>query len=204
MDHNELLRRVQADSATELACDFVLNGVPAVFGNDATAYDTFRKKLASDLGLNPSEVWIVGSARAGYSLSPDTFGVPFSGGSDIDIVVANQEHFDSIWWTISEWAFPWPNRAWPKERKDACRPWTEACFSGWIAPTELKVPHQGVLIVPQPLAAIRVRWFNAMKELGRMSALAGHDCEVRVYRTIEHARRYHAWSLTQLRDQTKH
>ena len=197
MNKNDFIAELKAERFEALA-ESIVDGVPEIFQGDAPTFLEFQQATAQLVDVQPKNVCIVGSARFGYSLSPDTFGIDFSDSSDVDIVVVDERKFDQIWWLISDWAFPWPNRTWSREQTKWCRKKVNACFNGWLEPTEFRIPRNGMLVAPQPLRNVRVTWFNAMKELSNFHGVAGHDCHVRLYRTWEHVLRYQVWSLRQI------
>lgn len=198
MDQHELLATVTTSSVSEVVQRYLFAGMPVVLGTDESVYRQFREKLATAVHVSADDINVVGSARFGFSLSPDTFGVPFSNRSDIDIVIANAELFDSIWWVLSSWGFPWWVGRWAKEQRDWGRSRIEGIFHGWLEPELFYFWSLGRRTTPPPLRDVRVKWFEALKGLSVIPAVAGHDCQARIYRSWNHAFRYHEWSLNRV------
>ncbi len=65
---------------------------------NSTTYEDMKQTIAKSIDINPNQVSLIGSAKMGYSLAP---GKPLRKfdptRSDIDIVIASEELFDSIW-----------------------------------------------------------------------------------------------------------
>jgi hypothetical protein len=154
--------------------------------------------LATDISASPEDIRIVGSAKLGYSLSPNTYGVPFSDASDIDIIVVNPVIFDDLWWKLSSWQYPWRPGSWADEKRKWGRGRIDNVFHGWLEPTLFSYSELGARRTPPELRDIRVAWFEALKQLSRIKDIAGHDCHARLYRSWEAARRYHEWSFSQV------
>jgi hypothetical protein len=62
-------------------------------------YLDFKKSVAEAVGIKSNSVYIVGSAKLGYSLSPEKRPLlkAFNSKSDIDVVIASDELFAQVW-----------------------------------------------------------------------------------------------------------
>lgn len=65
--------------------------------NHAQTYDDFKLYMSKELGLHVNNIAIVGSAKLGFSLSPDKDYSSFNDESDIDLVVVSQSLFNQSW-----------------------------------------------------------------------------------------------------------
>src|SRR3954466_2890922 len=70
---------------------------PHLFGASRAAYLQWKSRLAEDLGVSWLDVVLVGSAAAGYSLSPYKKFKQFSSDSDIDVAIMSPYYFDLAW-----------------------------------------------------------------------------------------------------------
>jgi hypothetical protein len=201
---DELLKAADSISVPRLVQTHILDGVPAVLSIDRDSYQSIRASFASTVGASADDITIVGSAKLGYSLTPETFGSPFTSQSDIDIVVVNPQIYDRLWWLLSSWSFPWRPGGWPNEKRNWARDRLERAFHGWIEPELFFYWELGRRVTPPALRDVRVEWFNALKQLSQNAPLAGHDCQARIYRSWPHAARYHEWSLNQVLSQVRH
>ena len=75
---------------------YIFAGSPYAFRDKPQALRLLRRHLCSVLQVSEQSVIIVGSAKIGFSLSPDNFPRQFSAESDIDIVVVDEALFDRL------------------------------------------------------------------------------------------------------------
>lgn len=80
------------DSRIDLARKYIIHGIPFVFLENPDSYYEFRKKIANHFHISYRDVYIVGSAKLGYSYRKKTI---FSLNSDIDVAIVSKELFDS-------------------------------------------------------------------------------------------------------------
>jgi hypothetical protein len=72
-------------------------GVPSAFSSSAAVYEDLRGWLASQLGVHPKEVTLIGSARMGYSVAPPPgFGRRFNEQSDLDLSIVSADLFRRV------------------------------------------------------------------------------------------------------------
>ncbi|QMU67655.1 hypothetical protein [Streptacidiphilus sp. P02-A3a] len=74
----------------------LFDGTPAAWPQELS-YIRWRHLVATELGVDPMAVQLVGSARLGYSLNPKKNFRKFHSGSDLDIAVISPELFDRAW-----------------------------------------------------------------------------------------------------------
>src|SRR4051812_12444952 len=71
--------------------------VPYVFRMRQGDMQVLTDHLSSALQVKPENIVVVGSAKIGFSLSPDKYYQPFTNRSDIDVVIVDENLFDTIW-----------------------------------------------------------------------------------------------------------
>ncbi|WP_327259294.1 hypothetical protein [Streptomyces sp. NBC_01240] len=74
----------------------LFDGTPAVWPQELN-YIKWRHLVATELGVDPMAVQLVGSARLGYSMNPSKNYRKFHEGSDLDIAVISPELFEKAW-----------------------------------------------------------------------------------------------------------
>ncbi len=124
----------------------VIFGSCRELGDDAHA--ELREVVAEHFDIHPNHVIVVGSAKLGYSISPEKKFKPFDGESDLDLAVVDGALFDKFWkvmHTLRSSAIAWP------EFGDFRR----YHFNGWMRPDKL------------PVADIRNSWFDFFSDLQR-------------------------------------
>jgi hypothetical protein len=156
-----------------------------------------RQHIASRLKVSEDAITIVGSAKLGFSASPDTFARAFTEESDIDVIVVSSALFDSVWHSALEWSLPQRGERilqsdfrWRSKRM-------EDIFWGWLQPENIsfdRIPYR----VLEPIRALKTTWFNTFRSLARYSQFSERDVSGRLYRTWEHATMYHVDGLRRL------
>lgn len=104
MDRQALLRLLEsASSLSKFVESTLLSGVPWIFRGDPSGFASWRQACADAGNVLPENVFIVGSAATGFSLSPIKAGRPFrpvsraGPPSDIDLAIVDEGLFMSSW-----------------------------------------------------------------------------------------------------------
>lgn len=80
-------------SPEAIAHKLLLAHIPYVFRDEPLKYSLFRKTIADAFNVEPSNVFIVGSAMAGRSLKGSAIGKEYSSDSDIDTLIISEHLF---------------------------------------------------------------------------------------------------------------
>lgn len=86
---------VEEFSPEAIAHKLLLSQVPFVFKDEPLKFALFRKTIADAFGVEPSSVFIVGSAMAGRSLKGPKIDKEYSSKSDIDTLIVSEHLFTS-------------------------------------------------------------------------------------------------------------
>jgi hypothetical protein len=180
--------------------EFIFEGDPYVFRNAPTAMQALRDHLSKALSIQPENIIIIGSAKLGFSLGPDTMFRQFSEESDIDVLIVNEKIFDQIWQTILEWHYPrrlagldGRDSSWDRDRR-------RNLYWGWFVPDRIKYKGLSFPQVLKPLRDISTAWFNAFKSLSQVPELSRREVNGRLYRSWSHASLYHLDGLRQIKE----
>jgi hypothetical protein len=121
-------RLVEEFSPEAIAHKLLLSHVPYVFKDEPLKFALFRKTIADAFGVEPSNVFIVGSAMAGRSLKGMMIDKEYSSKSDIDTLIVSEHLFTTYVMKSLAWM------------KDATRPdfHTKPPTSPSIAPEQTK------------------------------------------------------------------
>jgi hypothetical protein len=187
-----------SESTEKIVNRYIFSEPSFVFKEKPELIGLMRKHLCKHLDLTEEKIVIVGSAKLGFSMSPDNFPREFSPESDIDVLVVDTVLFDSIWMTLLKWWYPrrtiqlggMENKWASARRKDV--------FWGWVVPDEIRYEGISFPDVLKPIQDISASWFNAFKSLSLHPELADRNVNGRLYRTWEHATRYHSDGLRQI------
>lgn len=182
---------------------YIFAGEPYVFRKWPQGFEALRKHLCNALELsNYQNVIVIGSAKLGFSLSPDSFGRQFSDESDIDVMVIDERLFDLVWKTLLRWNYPRRHYLagfdwrWAKDRK-------EELYWGWFRPDKIRFSGLSFPDTLKPLRDISTRWFTAFRSISRVSGFASWEISGRLYRSWEHALLYHVDGLRQIAETIK-
>jgi hypothetical protein len=94
---------VNSFSHEAIAHKLLLAQVPFVFKNEPAKYSVFRKIVADEFGVEPTNVFIVGSAMSGRSLKGKDIDKQYSAKSDIDTLIVSEPLFTSLLMQSLEW-----------------------------------------------------------------------------------------------------
>jgi hypothetical protein len=185
---------------TNLADEYIIGGDPFVFRDEPDDFSLLQAHLCESLGTDRLEVAIVGSAKTGFSLNPNHYGVHFSAKSDIDVAVINEDLFDTIWHCVLDWHYP-RRSSLPQSERDWAHRRMRELFWGWFRPDAIKYDD---LLLPRPLRDARrfsTKWFDAFQSLSLIKQFTSRTVSGRLYRTRRHAVAYHAAGLRLIRRQ---
>jgi hypothetical protein len=196
-EFKQILRRGSLDKIVK---EYVFDGIPYVFQNRPEGLKTLRRYLSDSLRIKNENAIIIGSAKIGFSLSPDTMFRQFSNESDIDVLVVDERLFDAIWETILKWHYPrritglaGMDIQWNRRRR-----WD--LYWGWLVPDRIRYEGLSFPEVLKPVRNISTAWFNTFKGISRLADFSGRDVHGRLYRSWANATLYHIDGLRQLRD----
>jgi hypothetical protein len=183
-----------------LVKDYLFEGLPYAFRDTPHTMYALRDSLSKKLEILPETAIVIGSAKTGFSLSPDTAFRQFSDESDIDVLVVNEKLFDEIWQIVLRWHYP--RRIQGLGGMDA--PWNRSrrreLYWGWLVPYRIKYEGISFPEVLKPLRDISTAWFNAFRGLSEIPELSRRDVHGRLYRSWEHATLYHLDGLRQIKE----
>ena len=143
---------------------YITTGQPV--GITPDTYHDLWHQIADGLDLHPNAVVVVGSSRTGFSICQKEFKPryrPFSGDSDVDVAVVDQNLFLGCWAELHRAVYRW--RTWVLDesehrpvygkRKVSQRTIGQDVFSGCLNPASL----------PLALSLIHAdRWFTVFNE----------------------------------------
>jgi len=102
MNKDEFEKIIQEKTIAEFVQEYLFDGVPYCFKDDPSKFNLFRLAICNRFNIHPQNLTIVGSAKIGFSLSPEKYGSPFSDASDIDVVLVSEELFQDLWLRLIE------------------------------------------------------------------------------------------------------
>jgi hypothetical protein len=197
---DEFRRVLLTTPLNEVVRKYIFEGVPYVFRETPELMEALRNHLCDDLGISADSTIVIGSAKIGFSLSPDTVFRQFSDESDIDVLIVDERIFDDIWKIVLKWHYPRRIRglegmdgSWGRRRR-------RELYWGWFVPDKIKYEGLSFPEVLKPLRDISTAWFNAFRGLSRTPEFSRRNITGRLYRTWDHAFLYHADGLRQIKE----
>ena len=98
---------------------WLTEGVPYVFKDVPYLYERIRSYLGDELGIFPKNIFIIGSARIGYSLAPKDFPRRFNKKSDLDFTIVDNNLFEELCEDFWKWKDDYVNkRCLPENEKE--------------------------------------------------------------------------------------
>jgi hypothetical protein len=83
---------------------WVSEGIPFAFREIPLIYEMLRGWLGAQLSIHPKVITVIGSARIGFSLCPDSkYGSPFGSHSDLDLAVVEKSLFLQLATDFERW-----------------------------------------------------------------------------------------------------
>jgi predicted nucleotidyltransferase len=108
---------VEQFDSKAIAHKLLLSHVPYVFRDEPLKFALFRRVVADNFNVDPSSVYIVGSAMAGRSLKGHDIDKPYSTDSDIDTLIVSEHLFAKYVMESLEWVRDATNSRWDNTKK---------------------------------------------------------------------------------------
>ena len=198
MNVDEFIEILMVEELEKVVQEYIFAGEPYIFRGWNEGLEKLRRHLGDNLGINcRKNIEVVGSARVGFSLDPDSFGRGFSEKSDIDIVIIDDKMFDEVWKILLKWNYPRRFRLGGSDNTWATKR-MEDLYWGWFRPDKIRYEGLSFPESLKPLRDISTSWFNAFKSISQVQGFAGLEVSGRLYRTWEHVLLYHVDGLRKI------
>lgn len=159
---------------------------PFAFRDKKKGYEFLLKHLGEALGVDVDSITLIGSGRIGFSLSPLTFGVPFSKQSDLDIAVVDSRLFDTAWLDMVGLG-PKFGRLDRDVQTCVNEHRINNVYWGYIEPARLS-----------GAVTCHKIWFPTFAGLARFAFFVERNISGRLYRTWDHARGHQLYTLSRI------
>lgn len=84
---------------------YLINNKPFAFANAPLIYEQVIQYFADNIGVNPSQIKLIGSGKTGFSISESNYGKPYqSEKSDLDFLIVNEDLFYALQTEFERWA----------------------------------------------------------------------------------------------------
>lgn len=181
-------------STDELKSRFIdknlVHGIPFVFDGNEGNYYSFREKIARKFNVSINDIFIVGSAKLGFSYEKNS---DFSLESDIDVVIVNENLYEEYQQAICEYQYQID-----KLKKNITVGELEqynrflAYFiKGWMRPD----------LIPSSfdIDILRDNWFQYFKSISNgKSEVGNYKVSAGLFKNNHYFNKYHLQSITKL------
>lgn len=179
------------DKLLDFCRKYVLHGTPIIFTDNETAYYEFRKKIANKYGIIFHEIYIVGSAKLGFSPHKRK---DFDYESDIDVAIISESLFDEMLEIIRGYQMELR-----KSRKTISsaeiktyHEFLEYMAMGWIRPDKLPISFK--------VNDFKQDWFEFFKSISYgKSEVGNYKVAAGVFKTYTHLEDYTLSGLKELK-----
>jgi len=163
----------------------VVDRIPHVFADDPVAYRDWRETLSRPLGVDPCNLFVVGSSFVGCSINPYKDWKLFDDQSDVDVAVISSRHFDLAWRMMRL----------TKRADVSGREWKA------IEEHRTRLIYWGCVATDQILGRLPFAqdWLSAASQASATPPTEGREVNFRVYRDATSLRDYTINGLRQLK-----
>lgn len=166
-------RLVELD-AREVVQRYITSGACAHVTEEAAA--EVRQRIAAKFEVHHTDVFIVGSAKLGFSIAPHKRWQLFSEDSDIDVAIVSTDLYLRIWRQVADLLMVDPTFSW--ERK---RIFSGKHLAGWLRPDALP---------PSAALSLADDWFEFFRELTSLQVCGPYKINAGVYYDVHFLERY--------------
>lgn len=175
------------NSLEKIIDKYLLFGTPYIFKDDENKFYELKNEIAGFLKVSQTNIFVVGSAKLGFSIAPQKRYMHFNEESDIDIAIIDGATFLRYWKILYE--YNTTGRAWSKDEAKTYREFLEYFFKGWLRPDKF----------PSTMNE-KKEWFDFFKSLQKkykFKIAAG------IYYDIDVFSRYNKENLNSIREVIK-
>lgn len=160
----------------------LLHGTPFVFAERENDFFDFRRRIADKFGVGFHEVFVVGSAKLGFSPYKEKI---FDLDSDIDVVIVSERLFDNFMDQIRKYQSELrrSRRSVTTREQALYHDFLEYAALGWIRPDKLPVSFT--------ISKLKDDWFNFFRSISDGRSEAGnYKVAAGVFRSYDHLEGY--------------
>lgn len=162
---------------------YLFHGTPFVFKDREDEYFEFRNRIARHFGVSFQEVFIVGSAKLGFSFVKRT---TFSYESDVDVVIVNDALFEEYCRQICDFQYQMDvsYKMVSLDERTMYNQFLRYLVKGWMRPDKLPVSFQVDLL--------KNGWFDFFTSISHgKSEVGNYQVTGALYRNYYYLEKYH-------------
>lgn len=162
---NKFKKDLNRFSSIQIVRKHIISGDCFILSQDK--YFDLRSEVAEHFGLHPNEVFVVGSAKLGFSVAPKNRYREFSDESDIDIAMVSSMLFEQFWQEVFDYKYE--GSYWPEYDQ-----FLRYLFRGWIRPD---------MLPPSSMFQLREKWWNFFQSVTRSGRYGEYKIRGGLYRS---------------------
>ena len=186
--NDEISKLDSAEKQCLFVQKYLFHGIPYVFGDDEGRYFDFRNRIAQHFNIGFHEVFIVGSAKLGFSPYKNT---EFSFNSDIDVVLVNEDLFENYYQKISEYQYQFDD-AKSVVRENEVLMYNEFLrylVKGWMRPDKLPFSFQ--------IKLLKDEWFEFFRSISNGNSEVGnYGVKAGLFKNYRYLEKYYAKGIS--------
>ena len=179
------------DELVDICCRELLHGNPYILNNDYHAYYYFRKRIAEHFEINYFDIFIVGSAKLGFSPQKRK---DFDLDSDVDVAIASPTLFEAMMQYIYDFqmSIRESRKSVTASEMRKYHDFLEYVAIGWIRPDKLPSSFQ--------IESVRKEWFEFFLSLSYgKSEIGNYKVSAGVFKSFAHLQEYNLRNLKRIR-----
>lgn len=122
----------ESNSLDKIIDKYLLFGTPYIFKDDENKFYELKNEIAGFFKVSQTKIFVVGSAKLGFSIAPGKRYKHFDEDSDIDIAIIDGATFLRYWKILYE--YNTTGRARSVDEEKTYRKFLEYFFKGWLRP----------------------------------------------------------------------
>lgn len=119
---------------------YIFSGEPYIFSGNTGLYSQLKSKISEHFSIEITKIFMVGSAKLGFSIARKKLWKNFDDNSDIDMVIISESVFDCFWQELSDLSNSFYARSEQDEKK--YNSFLKYFFRGWIRTDFLPLSHK--------------------------------------------------------------
>ncbi|EGF52410.1 hypothetical protein [Bacteroides fluxus] len=191
INRDDFIATVQAATSEQdylqITRKYILHGIPYVFERRENDYFDFRANIAKQFDIGFHEVFIVGSAKLGFSYHKNSV---FSLNSDIDVVIVNERLFELFYSKICNYQYDIEKGLINLSSNQYAQYTTflKYMIKGWMRPDKLPVSIQN--------ETIKDDWFNYFRSISNgKSSVGNYSVSGGLFKNYFYLEKYYTESL---------
>ena len=191
MDLEEFNRLILETNSENDRLNFIkkyfFHGTPYVFHNDESEYFEFRNRIANNFGIGFHEIFIVGSAKFGFSYLKET---DFDYNSDIDVVIVNEKLFEEYFSKICDYQYQFDRqyKSIHLSEMNKYSTFLKYLVKGWMRPDKLPNSFKVDLL--------RNEWFDFFESISyNKSEVGNYKVAGALYKSYTYLEKYYSVNI---------